>query len=106
MYRAIREQIINGACDPAEKLPHLRLSDALHVSRTPVREALYRLVQEGVVQVYRRRGFAVTSITAEHVRELYEIRLGLELMAVRFLARNSIPSPCTRCSIRMRSWRR
>lgn len=83
VYRAIREQIISGRLRPGEKLSDLRLSDALHVSRTPVREALYRLVQEGVVQVYRRRGFAVTSITAQDVRELYEIRLGLELMAVR-----------------------
>lgn len=83
VYRAIREQIVSGRLRPGEKLSDLRLSNALHVSRTPVREALYRLAQEGVVQVYRRRGFAVTTITAHDVRELYEIRLGLELMAVR-----------------------
>jgi DNA-binding GntR family transcriptional regulator len=83
VYRAIREQIISGRLRPGQKLSDLRLSDALHVSRTPVREALYRLAQEGVVQVTRRRGFAVTSMTAQDVRELYEIRLGLELMAVR-----------------------
>lgn len=83
VYRAIREQIISGRLHPGEKLSDLRLSDALHVSRTPVREALYRLVQEGVVQVNRRRGFAVTTMTTQDVRELYEIRLGLELLAVR-----------------------
>jgi DNA-binding GntR family transcriptional regulator len=55
----------------------------LHVSRTPVREALYRLAQEGVVQVLRRRGFAVARMTRRDVRELYEIRLGLEILAVR-----------------------
>ena len=83
VYRAIREQIISGRLRPGEKLSDLRLSDALSVSRTPVREALYRLAQEGVVQVTRRRGFAVARMTAQDVRELYEIRLGLELMAVR-----------------------
>lgn len=83
VYRAIREQIIGGRLRPGEKLSDLHLSAALHVSRTPVREALYRLAQEGVVQVTRRRGFAVASMTAQDVRELYEIRLGLELLAVR-----------------------
>ena len=83
VYRAIREQIIGGRLKPGEKLSDLRLSAALHVSRTPVREALYRLAQEGVVQVTRRRGFAVASMTAQDLRELYEVRLALELMAVR-----------------------
>lgn len=84
VYRAIREQIVDGRLRPGQKLSDLHLSAALHVSRTPVREALYRLAQEGVVQVTRRRGFAVASMTAQDVRELYEIRLGLEILAVRF----------------------
>lgn len=83
VYRAIREQIVDGRLRPGQKLSDLHLSAALDVSRTPVREALYRLAQEGVVQVTRRRGFAVASMTAQDVRELYEIRLGLELLAVR-----------------------
>src|SRR3954454_7976714 len=77
VYRAVREQIISGRLRPGEKLSDLRLSAELHVSRTPVREALYRLAQEGVVQVLRRRGFAVARMTPRDVRELYEIRLGL-----------------------------
>lgn len=83
VYRSLREQIVGGRLRPGEKLSDLRLSAELHVSRTPVREALYRLAQEGVVQVLRRRGFAVARMTRRDVRELYEIRLGLEILAVR-----------------------
>ena len=83
VYRSLREQIISGRLRPGEKLSDLRLSAELQVSRTPVREALYRLAQDGIVQVLRRRGFAVARITPRDVRELYEIRLGLEILAVR-----------------------
>lgn len=84
VYQAIREQIVDGSLRPGAKLSDLRLSAALGVSRTPVREALYRLVQEHVVEVHPRRGFAVAVMRERDVRELYEIRLGLELLAVRF----------------------
>lgn len=83
VYSRLRAQIISGRLRPGEKLSDLRLSAELHVSRTPVREALYRLAQEGVVRVSRGRGFAVARLNRRDVRELYEIRLGLELLAVR-----------------------
>lgn len=83
VYLALRARLIDGRLRPGEKLSDLRLGTELQVSRTPVREALYRLAQEGVVQVNRRRGFAVARMTRRDVRELYEIRLGLEVLAVR-----------------------
>jgi DNA-binding GntR family transcriptional regulator len=83
VYALLRARIISGQLRPGQKLSDLRLSGELNVSRTPVREALYRLAQDGIVQAVRRRGFIVTRLTRRNVQDLYEVRLGLELLAVR-----------------------
>ena len=83
VYALLRARIISGQLRPGQKLSDLRLSSEFNVSRTPVREALYRLAQDGIVQAVRRRGFIVTRLTRRNVQDLYEVRLGLELLAVR-----------------------
>lgn len=68
-----------------EKLSDLRLSTELGVSRTPIREALHQLVQDGVVVAEPNRGFFVASFTEKDLDEIFELRGALELFAIRRL---------------------
>jgi DNA-binding GntR family transcriptional regulator len=61
----------------------VRVSEELGVSRTPVREALQRLTQEGIVRAESRRGFFVAHFSSQDVREVYDVRTALEELAVR-----------------------
>jgi DNA-binding GntR family transcriptional regulator len=67
---------------PGQKLSHQQLSERLGVSRTPVREALTRLVQEGYVSFLPKRGFTCKEIRMQEAEELYELREALEAFAV------------------------
>lgn len=86
VYRVLWERILDRRVRPGEKLSDLRLSDELGVSRTPVREALQRLVQEGVVRAEPNRGFFVASFSARDVEEIYDLRATLEAMALELAA--------------------
>lgn len=81
----LRRQIIEGELLPRERLVAADLAEKLQVSRTPVREALYLLVAEGLV-VGAKRGFAVREFTPSEVGEIYEVRAALEGMAARLAA--------------------
>jgi DNA-binding GntR family transcriptional regulator len=67
---------------PGQKLHHQELSERLGVSRTPVREALTRLVQEGYVSFLPNRGFTCKEIRLQEAEELYELREAVEAFAV------------------------
>jgi DNA-binding GntR family transcriptional regulator len=83
VYAIIWERIISGQLGPGDKLSDLRLSEDLGVSRTPVREALHRLAQNGIVRNESRRGFFLASFSSQDVAEVYDIRTALESLSVR-----------------------
>jgi DNA-binding GntR family transcriptional regulator len=83
VYAIIWERIISRRLRPGDKLSDLRLSEELGVSRTPVREALHRLAQDGIVRTESRRGFFLTSFSSQDVAEVYDIRTALEVLSVR-----------------------
>ncbi len=83
VYEAIKTAILSGQLRPGVKLIHQELAQRLAVSRTPVRESLERLYQEGFVTRIARRGFFVAEIDEDEARELYELREALELFALR-----------------------
>jgi DNA-binding GntR family transcriptional regulator len=82
VYQVLWERLLDRRVRPGEKLSDLRLSDELGVSRTPVREALLRLVQEGMVRAEPNRGFYVASFSARDVEEIYALRATLEATAL------------------------
>jgi DNA-binding GntR family transcriptional regulator len=82
-YSSIKRMILAGQLGPGRKLVHEELAEALNVSRTPVREALERLYQEGFVTRLPRRGFYVTGITRDEAFGLYGAREALELYALQ-----------------------
>lgn len=83
VYAVIWEQIATHQLQPGDKISDLHLSQTLGVSRTPIREALHRLAQDGIVQAESRRGFFVTTFASADVGEVYDIRTALEVLAVR-----------------------
>ena len=86
VYSILWDRILNRELHPGEKLSDLRLSEELGVSRTPVREALHRLVQDGVVIAEPNRGFFVASYDPTDIREIYELRAALESFGLRTAA--------------------
>ena len=82
VYNQIKHLILCNEVMPGQKLNHQQLSERLDVSRTPVREALTRLVQEGYVSFLPNRGFTCKEIRLQEAEELYELREALEAFAV------------------------
>jgi DNA-binding GntR family transcriptional regulator len=83
-YDQVRADIIHGVLRPNQRLVEVELAERLGVSRTPVREALQRLVQDGLVR-RDRAGWVVHEHSADEIRALYEVRSALEGYAA-FLA--------------------
>jgi DNA-binding GntR family transcriptional regulator len=83
VYQILWSRILSRDLHPGEKLSDLKLSTELGVSRTPVREALHRLLQDGVIRAQPNRGFFVTSFSARDIDEIFEIRAALEALALR-----------------------
>jgi DNA-binding GntR family transcriptional regulator len=82
----LRDMIIEGAIKPGERLHEIDLSARLKVSRTPLREALKLLANEGLVDLLPGRGARVSTLSAEGVGELFEVVSGLERLAVELAA--------------------
>jgi DNA-binding GntR family transcriptional regulator len=84
--RIIRASIITGDTKAGEIYPISYFASQLGVSATPVREALFDLAHEGLVEVVRNRGFRVVVVDDHDLDEIYELRLMLEVPAVGRLA--------------------
>src|ERR671925_2408460 len=82
VYNQIKNLILCNEFMPGQKLHHQQLGERLGVSRTPVREALTRLVQEGYVSFLPNRGFTCKEIRLQEAEELYGMREALEAFAV------------------------
>lgn len=90
-YDAIRDSILRGHYSPGEQLVEARLAAELGVSRGPVREALGRLTEEGLLTDILHRGTFVREFQPEDVIDIYNVRIGLETVAVRLMIRSGQP---------------
>jgi DNA-binding GntR family transcriptional regulator len=81
-YERLKEMILSAELSPGSELREAALAEQLHAGRTPMREALRRLVQEGLVEVRPRQGYRVAPLTLARVRDLFERRMILEPTAV------------------------
>lgn len=80
----LRDSIVNGALEPGSQLSEVELAHSYGVSRGPVREAVQRLVQEGLLRSEPHRGVFVPILTDEDVADIYLAREALESAAVRY----------------------
>lgn len=81
----LRANIVNGTLAPGSQLSEVELANTFGVSRGPVREALQRLIQEGLVRSEPHRGVFVPVLSDDDVRDIYLARDALESSAVRHI---------------------
>ncbi len=77
----VREAIIVGKLKPGEKVSEAKLAEELHISRTPIREAIRMLESEGFVSIIPRRGTIVSEFSLEDLYEYFQIKACLEAFA-------------------------
>ena len=85
-YYAIRELIVTLELPPGSVVREPELTEQLGIGRTPVREALRRLAQERLIEVFPRRGMFVTKVDVRDLARLCEVRAALEPEAARLAA--------------------
>ena len=91
LYDAMWRRIVNLEFAPGTRLSDDTLARQFGVSRTPVREALYRLSQVGLIEVNARRGFFVTKLDRRSIVELFDLRTALETFNARLAAPSILP---------------
>ena len=82
-YSIIKEKIMNCEFAPGMFLNEEILCETVHTSRTPVREAVSRLEQEGLISVMPKRGIVISELTLKDVNMIFELRLLLEPYALK-----------------------
>ena len=93
-YASIRDEILSGALRPDERLTEVTLADRLGISRTPVREAVKRLLIEGFLTRAPGEGLRVTGLSADEVQQVFRIRMLLESHGARRAAAHATPEEC------------
>lgn len=83
VYEHLRTEVLRGALRPGQWLREQEIAATLNVSRTPVREAVRRLDQEGLLEISPNRGVRVRELSADEAVETYEVRALLEGRAAR-----------------------
>ncbi|AUQ51925.1 HTH-type transcriptional regulator, GntR family [Phaeobacter inhibens] len=83
IYHALSERIVTGALPAGEKLRQDHIAREFNASHVPVREALLRLEAHGLAQSIPRRGMRVTALDPSEIREVIEMRVSLELLALQ-----------------------
>lgn len=91
LAQQLEEMIFSGQLRPGEKLEEAALAARFGVSRTPVREAVQRLVATGMVEVRRRKGTTVTQLTMPRLIGMIEMMAELDVFAARLAARRATP---------------
>ena len=88
-YRAIKLAILNGEFFPGALLQEQDLINRIELGRTPIREAIQRLIAEGLVYNIPRKGVFITQISNSDVRDVYEMRCKLDTFAAELAAKRA-----------------
>jgi DNA-binding GntR family transcriptional regulator len=94
VYQAIRRSVLTCVLQPGQDLREQVLAEQYHVSRSPIRDALLRLEQEGLIAVLPRQGYRVTPLSLAALDEIIGLRVVIEPACAAALAR--APDPVVR----------
>jgi DNA-binding GntR family transcriptional regulator len=86
IHASLKASLLDFRLKPGQKLTEAQLSADFNVSRTPVREALQRLVREGLVLALPREGYFVKAFDLDEIDRYYEVRIALEALGVELAA--------------------
>ena len=90
-YETLKNAIITGEISAGVRIVETEYANKLHISRTPLREALRKLERDGLVEYVIRRGVVVRAFTIEDVEEIYTIRNVLEMITLPAIIENVTP---------------
>ena len=93
-YQRIRHEILVGTLAPGDVVSERELAGNYEMSKTPIREAVTQICREGLMQRLPGRGYMVSPITIKEIRDLFDMRLILELAAVEYVVKNPAPDHC------------
>ena len=82
VFNTLRQAILTGELKPGERLMEIHLANRLGVSRTPIREAIHKLAQEGLVTMVPRKGAEVAQITEKSMTDVLEVRRALDALCI------------------------
>ena len=91
-YNQIKEWVVRYHLKPGARLHVSDLAHALQMSQTPVREALSMLEKEHLIEREPQKGYRVSTLSMQGVEDLYDLRIALEVLAVRQAARRMTAS--------------
>lgn len=91
VYQYIKQAIVQGVFKSGDRIIERELADQLNVSRTPIREALFRLESQGFVKTLPRKGVIVSKLSPEEVIEIFTILSALESLAMKLAAKKADP---------------
>jgi len=83
VYKSLRQDIISGKLAGGTRITESEVAAKLKVSRTPVREALQKLLQERLLKSIHRAGYLVEDLSDDEIQDLFNIRMEVELIAVK-----------------------
>ena len=93
VFNTLRQAILKGELRPGERLMEIALAEKLGVSRTPIREALSALAQNGFVDIIPQRGSYVSLIDLKRIRDILFLRYHLELPILEELIQKNLTLP-------------
>ncbi|NAT23092.1 GntR family transcriptional regulator [Pseudomonas syringae] len=93
VYRRLKQEIFDFYLLPYDRFTETQLADRYQVSRTPVRDALYRLQREGYLDVEFRRGWSVRPLDFDQIDQLYDLRIVLECAAIERICASTDVQP-------------
>ena len=100
-YEVMKHAIIAGDIPPGERIVETDYASRLHISRTPLREALRKLERDGLVEYVMRRGCMVRAFHVEDVEEIYTIHNALEMLTLPAIIERATPEDIRRLRERL-----
>lgn len=91
IFEKLQQAIFSGKFKSGKRITEKEVAEELSVSRTPVREALYRLASTGLIKIIPHRGFLISKWSSMEIRDVMEIRIALEMLAVRLAVKRILP---------------
>lgn len=96
VYEILKEMVISGKLKYNERIEEDALATSLEVSRTPVREAINKLEQEGWINIIPRRGMFVSNVSLKEINDIFQVRLNLEPIILQMGFSNIPLNECQR----------
>jgi len=91
VYEKLQQSLLEEKFNPGDKITEKEITEELGVSRTPVREALYRLTATGLIKIIPHKGFIVSRWTVRELKDVIAVRMVLEKLAIKLAVENIFP---------------